>query len=315
MLVSAGASEDLIDDISVLEGFYGPKSMFKYLQQQMYPPYYDLPMSQRLNIANNLLYSRWHNIPDLIRMALTPDEQLGMQTLACGKDKGRTLLHSLAKFTASFATASKKDAFSAGELVFDDGFDPSSMSEFIDNQHHNFMYRKLLRELAGAGIPLHEIDQQGRSPFTILFESFAPDLRSSPEFCDPDHFLIQLDSVLRTWLLDLSMAGIDLELYGANEKALQLQYAMTSSSRWLCPEWGLGEDDCPCWPNCSEIFRPIDFSYGPHPEDWRFWFSDIPEDFAGEFWTLIEISSAMLVSEYQSVDLSMPGTWIETVED
>ncbi|KAK6853746.1 hypothetical protein PG995_010558 [Apiospora arundinis] len=41
-------------------------------------------------------------------------------------------------------------------------------------------------------------------------------------------------------------------------------------------------------------------SYGPNPEDWRFWMADDTESFAGDFWELVDPRP-----------LWMPGGWVE----
>jgi hypothetical protein len=48
----------------------------------------------------------------------------------------------------------------------------------------------------------------------------------------------------------------------------------------------------------------VGFTYGPSPDDWRFWGSDPTDEFAGDFWHMPENPWGR-----------MPGAWVEYRED
>lgn len=48
--------------------------------------------------------------------------------------------------------------------------------------------------------------------------------------------------------------------------------------------------------------RLIGFSYGPKPEDWHCWFSDYRDEYAGEFWDMVENAEP---------ELRLPGAWVD----
>ncbi|KAH6674255.1 hypothetical protein B0J14DRAFT_539955 [Halenospora varia] len=70
-LLDAGSTDLLINNITVFKEFYGPISLFKHLQRQTYPPYYELPIDTRCRIAESLTRSSWHNRTALVELALT----------------------------------------------------------------------------------------------------------------------------------------------------------------------------------------------------------------------------------------------------
>jgi len=62
----------------------------------------------------------------------------------------------------------------------------------------------------------------------------------------------------------------------------------------------------------------IDFSYGPHPENWQFWFPELSDGFLGEFWAMVETEDLMTPdpSTFQmGPHPPMPGSWIEQPDD
>jgi len=52
----------------------------------------------------------------------------------------------------------------------------------------------------------------------------------------------------------------------------------------------------------------INFRYGTRPADWIFWLSEPTDQFAGDFWSLIE-DQIKLEAEQFPTALSMPGSW------
>ncbi len=88
-------------------------------------------------------------------------------------------------------------------------------------------------------------------------------------------------------MFDLKAAGIDLRQYGEKE--------FVSLSRDFRLPF------CDCW------IRLIEFNYGPEVQDWMFRFSEPSDEFAGEFWAMIE----GLKEDADSKQPQVPGSWIE----
>src|SRR3954447_17229832 len=73
LFLNSGASEILIENLSVLQCCHGPENdIFKFLLQQIYPSFYEFPIIQRLKIIRLVLYSSWNDVSAPVRMALGP---------------------------------------------------------------------------------------------------------------------------------------------------------------------------------------------------------------------------------------------------
>ncbi|KAK6948976.1 hypothetical protein Daesc_009048 [Daldinia eschscholtzii] len=97
--------------------------------------------------------------------------------------------------------------------------------------------------------------------------------------------------MIMEWLKALALAGVDLEAYGRREYAIllddySLRYIVAYSHSY------------------SGILRLkiylIRFKFGPKPEDWEFYFNEPTDEFAGDFWKLVE-----------DPPLRIPGAWVE----
>ena len=92
---------------------------------------------------------------------------------------------------------------------------------------------------------------------------------------------------MRIWLEDLQSCGVDLLEYGKKEKELHGHYTEV-----------LG--DCRSYSNGCTL-RLVGFTYGASPEDWKVWFSEPTDEYAGDFWWLVE----------QPDEKPMPGMWVD----
>lgn len=100
------------------------------------------------------------------------------------------------------------------------------------------------------------------------------------------------------WLDDLRDVGIDILKYGMIERGLLERGILNQTLRPDKGHWcgGYGPKH-PSW-------RLINFTYGANPEGWFVWGSDIWDELAGEFWTMVE-----------NTGRQMPGAWVENSED
>lgn len=100
-----------------------------------------------------------------------------------------------------------------------------------------------------------------------------------------------LESV-RAWVEDLGIAGVDLEKYG------KLQWEIYTSKPWLMDRrWSSSESRPEVWASGPKL---ASFTYGPRPEDWNFVWDHATEEFAGNFWELIE-----------DMPPPVPGGWVD----
>jgi hypothetical protein len=99
---------------------------------------------------------------------------------------------------------------------------------------------------------------------------------------------------LRTWLEQLKGAGVDLVEYGKGEKCvLERLYAILEWDFW---EFGKKER----WYGVRSDLRLINLTYGPEPDDWKFWFAPVMKDYFIDFWDMID-----------HPERAVPGAWQE----
>ncbi|KAL6411533.1 Ankyrin repeat-containing domain protein [Ilyonectria robusta] len=118
-------------------------------------------------------------------------------------------------------------------------------------------------------------------------------------------WIYQLNTALRTWLEDLSIAGVDLTEYGRIEKAiLSSTSALDKSSSTLCGSVVQIPSD---WLGAKRWYyyqighiKLENFTYGPKPTDWSYVWDYPTENFSGEFWEMID-----------NMALKIPGSWVE----
>ncbi|KAL4914343.1 hypothetical protein BDW62DRAFT_204734 [Aspergillus aurantiobrunneus] len=96
--------------------------------------------------------------------------------------------------------------------------------------------------------------------------------------------------IVRLWVSELRLAGVDLGVFGARERRL---YATADIDlEFFVVVGGPRGERLP--------FRILDLVYGPEPEDWRIWVTNPVDEMVGEFWKMMERKEEV-----------MPGTWVE----
>ena len=125
LLLEAGATDILMDDLRILQHFRGPLVTMRLLHQQsrtVYKRESPLSPTNRIDVAAKLAGSRWHNTPRLVDYWL--EAEGGIRALACWVDAdGRNFLQVVAE---SFAQASSTVP---GEVVFDESMEPRYLSQ------------------------------------------------------------------------------------------------------------------------------------------------------------------------------------------
>lgn len=108
------------------------------------------------------------------------------------------------------------------------------------------------------------------------------------------------EKTIFAWLSDLHESGIDLQLYGKIEKG---HFRHTASRLdWTTYTYYRGPPARAL--SSYHQVRLINFQYGRLPTDWVFWWSEPSDEFAGDFWCLVE-------SESREADMKIPGAWID----
>lgn len=211
LLVNSGAIDTLVFDSSVVARKNMPIALLRYLQQTMYPPYDELPLSQRFEMASHFRSGGWLNVPDLIRMALG-SINLNEEIVSHRDSAGRTLIHHIAKRWAN-------GDLGPGHAIITDDVDTAAWYEPLKPSNHGHPWRILLSDTIRAGSPLHATDSHERSPLcTLIRNTIFPYTDKVPERAN------RLSRLLKVWLIELHASGVDLQQYGDCEMALGLRY-------------------------------------------------------------------------------------------
>jgi len=98
---------------------------------------------------------------------------------------------------------------------------------------------------------------------------------------------------MNSWLSTLSDSGINLTEYGQAER-----------STWSSVDYSLRFRINDQWDPFSDYYfgqrRLISFDYGPSPKNWKLWENEPTDEFAGDFWLMLDRKEEI-----------MPGTWID----
>lgn len=155
--------------------------------------------------------------------------------------------------------------------------------------------KQLIAEAISQDLSLHETLDNGISPLLYLLRA-EPSLSLRGRKC----YEVQKDiaKVLHVWLNLLESIGIDLTAYGQEERRLfqLLRHVNGCDRSW---DWWhqLGAD----------LFG---FSYGAAISDWRMFWVHPGDQYAGQFWRMVE-SDSFGEKEAGCCLQHVPGSWIE----
>lgn len=110
--------------------------------------------------------------------------------------------------------------------------------------------------------------------------------------------LSRCEKSIFAWLSDLYEGGIDLMLYGTNEKE------HFRDPKCLPTGLAILYSRPPRFSDTVYRVRLINFQYGRLPTDWKFWWTEPSDRFAGDFWRLVESAS-------RRAAMSVPGAWVD----
>lgn len=148
-------------------------------------------------------------------------------------------------------------------------------------------WRALLKSCVRAGADLHVLERspEGSARGTAL-SAFVDRWRHHPLrlLGSMPHW----DYNVRFWIRQLEHAGADLLEYGRRERQLfdqglvPREFDVCVMPIWFT--WGEFVKEDHEW----RPWRLIAFTYGPSPSDWLIWGSNPRDEFAGEFWEMVE---------------------------
>jgi hypothetical protein len=270
--------------------FCGGSDLFKYLQQQTYPPYNELPLAEKMKVAA-FLETCLPNSGELKRMALSSGK-FDRRMVDYTDEYGRTALHLVTRDFAQYCCWFVENL----DLVTTYNNSNKNNQYYEDINDPNSHWCRLIKDLVTAGASVHAIDNARRS---ILCHVILA-IYCSPSIKTPRKFLAAAFQILGLWLADLKEVGVDLARYGAKEKALHLtgKVGKTFDYYRSLYSWYKPLDNLPK--------TLIGFSFGYCPEDWYFWFPEPTDVFAGDFWAIVEAPTCQY-----DIELSIPGSWIE----
>jgi hypothetical protein len=225
--------------------------------------------------------SAWPQGASLLKLALTPGQFDNEIANHADKGKFTPLHHAAFQFTRFCCMIQNKNKV-RGQ---DDINDP------------NNPWRRLIKDLVSAGASLHAIDNSKRSILSTIIHgpwTFFSSIKLAEKVKTSNKRFALISQVLSIWLSDLQEVGVDLMHYAADEKALHLTGEVNRSFLRYHPR------------RCYMSTYLINFSYGPRPEDWHFYFSEPTDVFAGEFWAMTERFPCQ-----DELELRIPGSWIE----
>lgn len=292
--------EDDLVTYALLTSYQGPADDFLILRRSVWPDsrfYHPDFLAHRMYIAAGIacnLNNTWVD-PAMCRSVLGLDNYIPLNSLDLGvRDEcGLTLMHGLAQ--------------KVGEAN-----ERGNAREWHNLIRDVVKYVPDIRDLSQCGY--FEMSSEGvwqtMTPLLMLVRQ-ALSARMSPfrhhvaiSSTQSAAVLAGCEKSIFAWLSDLYDGGIDLLLYGRNEKqhfrdpsclpegVTNAYFSMSYEHIWL------GK------PVYRYHVRLINFHYGRLPTDWRFWWSEPSDEFAGDFWCLVE-------SDSQEAAMSVPGAWVD----
>jgi hypothetical protein len=263
----------------------------------MYPPFCELSWEERLYAMAGQTDSGWHNIPSLLQESFVTGSGIQPEVLHWVNHNRRSLLHCFAEGLARGSMGS------GDETTLDDDIPLEMLEQFRTSKDKSILWRGIIRDFVSAGAPLHTVDVDNRTPFWLLIDT----MRSYSSGIPLRRHNLNPISAIKMWLTDLFTCGVDLQKYGTEEYLLLNNFIRDRLEDRL---WSSDYVD--------RLFLPrlINFSYGPNPDDWVFWFSEVTDQFAGDFWEMVEAGQnpaqeTVTLTTQETVTSTMPGSWNE----
>lgn len=173
----------------------------------------------------------------------------------------------------------------------------NSKSDYDVDSKRQFRHWRSLARWIFSGISKEEMSKQGGAPWESLTPFFAglTGSRWSVPKSARERRLTMLRMIQTThmWLEDVRLSGLDLLEYGQHESNWYALYTRNHTWRWKF--LSLGKEALP--PSGPQL---VSLSYGTQPEQWQFEWDLAVEEFAGDFWKMVD-----------NPPLRVPGGWID----
>ncbi|KAK2789551.1 hypothetical protein FQN53_001670 [Emmonsiellopsis sp. PD_33] len=264
------------DDLGIGTIFTSDRTILRRAIPEHDPTFYEKSLSQRIEVLGwNHPFLGWRK-PEIIPLLLTTDERTKISVYR--KEILPTIVSSCAVtidmypgevdgYIALLADVLRGYSHQPGD---NPGPSPSLLITFLSLWMGAFPRRDTFEEYRYWLIGFKNGDDKSNLPIRILSQA-------------------------------LYIAGVDLLQFGLREarlftRGLVDQELRTRVAR-LSPERGFSEFHFQII-----TIRLIAFSYGPKPEDWRCWFSNFRDEWAGEFWDMVDSTEP---------ELPIPGSWVD----
>ncbi|TGO64447.1 hypothetical protein BCON_0007g00970 [Botryotinia convoluta] len=144
----------------------------------------------------------------------------------------------------------------------------------------------LVKKMISAGMSLHVLTEYGTVLQYICWKIWKNFLEKENPY------------TLEKWLGILVKLGIDLNAYGERESSLFKKKMTFFDGRTMAQYSYI--------PVNWRLKYILGFTYGPRIEDWELWFLEWTDEYAGDFWKLIENPIQATLA-----NLSIPGGWVD----
>jgi hypothetical protein len=255
-------------DASGLGFFQGDGTLLAWTLQTSNSTYQQRSVEERLTFVQMIcLHVHPPFVPNIVR-TIFYEGDLDLQICRAHDKRNWTLLHLAAYKLGQYLSLISRDV---------------GLQEFS----------KLISDLVKGGSDLSAISLYGTTPLgEVIQGTLQPPMSKCLSSPRPSTLISECTKSLIIWLKQLKNSGVDLIRYGRDEKDI-----LESSSAEKEFEY--------FWEAKGNRFyylyiRWINFTYGPEPEDWTFWFAPVMEDYFTDFWDMVD-----------HPERAMPGAWVE----
>lgn len=282
---------DIFDSAKDLDGccaFSGPKEVLKRLINLSLARGYEHTAHDFVLLAIGVARSLNHNAFELVHLVLSHIPRIPILQF---KDRyDNTILHQIASQLGGFFGLQQSIDEGCRILVWDEGF---NFEEGSPNRYSlpRQQWSSLLQSLNIDQTDIHPISKK-RTPMTLAF-----DLLISNWHCSKSRLIDALSQFLRLWLSNLASLGICLQQYGKEERRLQDEGLVRKDFHrivWNLPISNIHLDDS------FGTLRLIGLTSSVSADEWKLWWSEPTDEFAGDFWRCCERKPTRI-----------PGAWDE----
>jgi hypothetical protein len=168
-------------------------------------------------------------------------------------------------------------------------------------------WKSIIQDLVAAGADLHAACSprslgnrlikyaKTDSQITPLMFMFAATFSHYPRFYGSRG---NLNKAMSIWISTLFNSGVNMKAYGQRESLTWVN--LEESTDWEYTEYTTSGTRSYSSDYYFGRKRLLGFYYGSFPEDWTVWQNEPTDEFAGEFWSMLD----------RRVEI-MPGTWVE----